>query len=286
MAGRAYQPRFLWTWPNARISRDGRRAGGGRAGDGPARRDRAARAASWSAEEEAAFKRPTIEMFERQSHPLYASARLWDDGIIDPREHPRGAGAVAVGGAERAHRGDALRRVPDVRRAGRAVRHMPARPPTRGSSDPARAGSAERDGRARRSTACAGSSPTSATLEVDAMVNAATRACRAAAESTARSTAPPDERGCARRAARRGGCVPATPRRPGVRPAGPLVEPRGRAALAGRREGRGGGARVGLSPRARGGAAAGRASVGVPGDLDGHLRLSRPTGRQRSRCGP
>jgi 3-methylcrotonyl-CoA carboxylase beta subunit len=40
----------------------------------------------WSAEDEAEFKRPTIEMFERQSHPLYASARLWDDGIIDPRK--------------------------------------------------------------------------------------------------------------------------------------------------------------------------------------------------------
>ncbi|MCB1344586.1 MAG: methylcrotonoyl-CoA carboxylase, partial [Rhodobacteraceae bacterium] len=40
---------------------------------------------AWSADEEAAFKRPTIAMFERQSHPLYASARLWDDGIIDPR---------------------------------------------------------------------------------------------------------------------------------------------------------------------------------------------------------
>ena len=40
----------------------------------------------WSAEEEAEFKRPTIEMFERQSHPLYASARLWDDGVIDPRK--------------------------------------------------------------------------------------------------------------------------------------------------------------------------------------------------------
>ena len=40
---------------------------------------------SWSADEEAAFKQPTIDMFEHQSHPLYASARLWDDGIIDPR---------------------------------------------------------------------------------------------------------------------------------------------------------------------------------------------------------
>jgi 3-methylcrotonyl-CoA carboxylase beta subunit len=40
----------------------------------------------WSAEEEAAFKQPTIDMFEEQSHPLYASARLWDDGVIDPRK--------------------------------------------------------------------------------------------------------------------------------------------------------------------------------------------------------
>ncbi|MGR3783549.1 MAG: carboxyl transferase domain-containing protein, partial [Albimonas sp.] len=44
---------------------------------------------SWSAEEEAEFKRPTIELFERQSHPLYASARLWDDGIVDPRQTRR-----------------------------------------------------------------------------------------------------------------------------------------------------------------------------------------------------
>ncbi len=41
---------------------------------------------TWSAEDEAEFKRPTIEMFEKQAHPLYASARLWDDGIIDPRK--------------------------------------------------------------------------------------------------------------------------------------------------------------------------------------------------------
>ena len=41
---------------------------------------------SWTVEEEAEFKRPTLEMFDRQSHPLYASARLWDDGIIDPRQ--------------------------------------------------------------------------------------------------------------------------------------------------------------------------------------------------------
>lgn len=41
---------------------------------------------TWSADEEADFKRPTVEMFERQAHPLYATARLWDDGIVDPRK--------------------------------------------------------------------------------------------------------------------------------------------------------------------------------------------------------
>jgi 3-methylcrotonyl-CoA carboxylase beta subunit len=85
MAGRAYGPRFLWTWPNSRISvMGGQQAAGVLA---TVRRDAIERAGgSWSAEEEAEFKRPTLEMFEHQSHPLYASARLWDDGIIDPRK--------------------------------------------------------------------------------------------------------------------------------------------------------------------------------------------------------
>jgi 3-methylcrotonyl-CoA carboxylase beta subunit len=85
MAGRAYQPRFLWTWPNSRISvMGGEQAAGVLA---TVKRDALERAGEdWSAEEEAEFKRPTIEMFERQSHPLYASARLWDDGIVDPRK--------------------------------------------------------------------------------------------------------------------------------------------------------------------------------------------------------
>lgn len=85
MAGRAYQPRFLWSWPNARISvMGGAQAAGVLA---TVKRDAIERAGgSWSAEEEAAFKQPTIDMFEEQSHPLYASARLWDDGIIDPRK--------------------------------------------------------------------------------------------------------------------------------------------------------------------------------------------------------
>ena len=83
MCGRAYAPRFLWTWPNSRISvMGGEQAAGVLA---TVRRDGLERQGkSWSAADEAAFKQPTLEMFERQSHPLYASARLWDDGIVEP----------------------------------------------------------------------------------------------------------------------------------------------------------------------------------------------------------
>lgn len=88
MCGRAFNPRFLWMWPNARISvmggeqaasvlatvkRDGLEAKGG----------------SWSADEEAAFKAPIQAQYEAQGHPYYASARLWDDGIIDPADTRR-----------------------------------------------------------------------------------------------------------------------------------------------------------------------------------------------------
>lgn len=85
MAGRAYQPNFMWSWPNSRISvMGGEQAAGVLA---TVKRDALERAGeSWSTEEEAKFKAPTIKMFEEQSHPLYASARLWDDGIIDPRK--------------------------------------------------------------------------------------------------------------------------------------------------------------------------------------------------------
>ncbi|TCL09864.1 3-methylcrotonyl-CoA carboxylase beta subunit [Shimia isoporae] len=85
MAGRAYSPRFLWTWPNSRISvMGGEQAAGVLA---TVKRDAIERqGGEWSAEEEAAFKQPTLDMFEEQSHPLYASARLWDDGIVDPRK--------------------------------------------------------------------------------------------------------------------------------------------------------------------------------------------------------
>ena len=85
MAGRAYSPRFLWTWPNSRISvMGGEQAAGVLA---TVRGEALARAGKpWTKEEETAFKAPTLKMFETQSHPLYASARLWDDGIIDPRK--------------------------------------------------------------------------------------------------------------------------------------------------------------------------------------------------------
>ncbi len=85
MCGRAFNPRFLWSWPNARISvmggeqaasvlatvkRDGIELKGGK----------------WSAEEEEQFKAPIREQYERQGNPYYATARLWDDGVIDPAQ--------------------------------------------------------------------------------------------------------------------------------------------------------------------------------------------------------
>ncbi len=83
MCGRAYSPRFLWMWPNARISV----MGGEQAAMVLAlvkREGIERKGGTWSAEEEAEFKRPTLEKYEREGHPLYSSARLWDDGIIDP----------------------------------------------------------------------------------------------------------------------------------------------------------------------------------------------------------
>jgi 3-methylcrotonyl-CoA carboxylase beta subunit len=85
MSGRAYSPNFLWSWPNSRTAvMGGEQAAGVLA---TVKRDAIERAGgTWSADEEAAFKKPTLDMFEEQSHPLYASARLWDDGVIDPRK--------------------------------------------------------------------------------------------------------------------------------------------------------------------------------------------------------
>src|SRR5450432_2583484 len=83
MCGRAYSPRFLWMWPNARISV----MGGEQAAMvlSTLRRDNIeAKGGSWSAEEEDAFRAPTRAQFEAQGNPYYATARLWDDGVIDP----------------------------------------------------------------------------------------------------------------------------------------------------------------------------------------------------------
>ncbi|WP_066273277.1 carboxyl transferase domain-containing protein [Hydrogenophaga palleronii] len=88
MCGRAYSPRFLWMWPNARISV----MGGEQAASvlATVRRDGIeAKGGNWSAEEEAQFKQPLLDQFAHQSHPYYASARLWDDGVIDPADTRR-----------------------------------------------------------------------------------------------------------------------------------------------------------------------------------------------------
>jgi 3-methylcrotonyl-CoA carboxylase beta subunit len=88
MCGRAFSPRFLWMWPNARICvMGGEQAAGVLA---TVKRDGIeARGGAWSAEEEAAFKQPILDQFGHQSHPYYASARLWDDGVIDPADTRR-----------------------------------------------------------------------------------------------------------------------------------------------------------------------------------------------------
>lgn len=85
MCGRAYSPRFLWMWPNARISV----MGGEQAAMvlSQLRRDNIeAKGGAWSTEEEEAFRKPTRDQFETQGSPYYATARLWDDGVIDPAD--------------------------------------------------------------------------------------------------------------------------------------------------------------------------------------------------------
>jgi 3-methylcrotonyl-CoA carboxylase beta subunit len=88
MCGRAYGPRFLWMWPNARISV----MGGEQAAQVliRVRRDSyEARGQSWSKDEHDAYESAIREQYERQGHPYYASARLWDDGVIDPADTRR-----------------------------------------------------------------------------------------------------------------------------------------------------------------------------------------------------
>ena len=100
MCGRAYDPRFLWMWPNARISV----MGGEQAASvlATVRRDGLeARGESWSTEDEEAFKAPIRNQYESQGSPYYSTARLWDDGIIDPAETRRvlGLGLAAAANA-------------------------------------------------------------------------------------------------------------------------------------------------------------------------------------------
>jgi 3-methylcrotonyl-CoA carboxylase beta subunit len=88
MCGRAFNPRFLWTWPNARISV----MGGEQAASvlATVRRDGIeGKGGQWSPQEEEAFKAPIREQYEKQGHPYYATARLWDDGVIDPADTRR-----------------------------------------------------------------------------------------------------------------------------------------------------------------------------------------------------
>jgi 3-methylcrotonyl-CoA carboxylase beta subunit len=88
MCGRAYSPRFLWMWPNARISvMGGEQAAGVMAQ--VTRDGKEARGEAWSEDEEHNFKQPIIDQFEKQAHPYYSTARVWDDGIIDPADTRR-----------------------------------------------------------------------------------------------------------------------------------------------------------------------------------------------------
>jgi 3-methylcrotonyl-CoA carboxylase beta subunit len=81
MCGRAYSPRFLWMWPNARISIMG--------GEQAASVLATVKGDFASKEAEEQFKRPIREQYERQGHPYYSSARLWDDGVVDPADTRR-----------------------------------------------------------------------------------------------------------------------------------------------------------------------------------------------------
>ncbi len=116
MCGRAYSPRFLFQWPNARTSV----MGGEQAASVLATIKREAlerNGESFSEAEEEKLKAPIREQFERQGHPYYASARLWDDGVIDPLRHAPGSGSGTGVDPYSGRAVDALRRVSNVRHA-------------------------------------------------------------------------------------------------------------------------------------------------------------------------
>lgn len=105
MCGRAYGARFLWMWPNARISV----MGGEQAATVLSivrREGLESRGRTWSVEEEEAFKSDIREQYERQGHPYYASARLWDDGVIDPADTRRVLGLALAATRHRADEGE------------------------------------------------------------------------------------------------------------------------------------------------------------------------------------
>jgi 3-methylcrotonyl-CoA carboxylase beta subunit len=85
MCGRAYDPRFLWMWPNARIGVMGAEQAAGVLVQ--VKREQAERSGQpFSAVQEAEIKQPILDQYEEQGHPYYSSARLWDDGVIDPAQ--------------------------------------------------------------------------------------------------------------------------------------------------------------------------------------------------------
>ena len=97
MCGRAFNPRFVWMWPNARIGV----MGGEQAASvlATVKRDGIeAKGGAWSKDEEQAFKQPLLDQFEHQSHPYYATARLWDDGVIKPADTRRVLGLALSAG--------------------------------------------------------------------------------------------------------------------------------------------------------------------------------------------
>ena len=113
MCGRAYGPRFLFTWPNARVSLMGSEQAASVLAT--VRRDNIEAAGkTWPAEEEEKFKKPIRDQFDMESDPYYATARLWDDGIITPSRNAPRPGAVFFRCAQRADPGDEVRRVSDV----------------------------------------------------------------------------------------------------------------------------------------------------------------------------
>ena len=168
MCGRAFNPRFLWTWPNARISV----MGGEQAASvlATVKRDGIeAKKGTWSKDEEEAFKAPIREQYERQGHPYYATARLWDDGVIDPADTRRVLGLALAATAERTRRktrasaSSACRTAMSTSLVDRAPgphrpRHPePARAPQRLRRRADRASSPRRCARWRPRTACASS---------------------------------------------------------------------------------------------------------------------------------